>query len=104
MEGGLTREETSLSNTEEPAGRKEAGKVGAQTHERHDHAPDDDDSGEEDAGCESLEQGVGGGLEDGVADEEDGERHVVVGPAHLEVIFHAGETRIANVGSVKEGE
>ncbi|GJD04251.1 hypothetical protein ColKHC_13076 [Colletotrichum higginsianum] len=98
-------EEAGLGDAEEPAGGEQAGEVGAEAHERHDGAPGDDDAGEEEARRQALEQGVGGGLEDGVADEEDGEREVVVaGACHAEVLLHAGETGVADVGAVEERE
>ncbi|GKT76356.1 hypothetical protein ColTof4_08779 [Colletotrichum tofieldiae] len=99
-----TREESSFSDAKEPTSSEQTGKVGAQAHERHDGTPDNNDASEEDSGCEALEKGVGGGLEDGIADKEDCEREVVVGALHVEVLLHAGETGIANVGSVEERE
>lgn len=76
----------------------------AQTHEGHDDTPGDDDACEEDARGQTLEEAVGDGLKEGVADEEDGERHVVIASHHAEFSFHVLETGISNVGSVEEGE
>jgi hypothetical protein len=54
-----TREQTSLSNSEEETARVQAGLVGDDTHEGHDDAPHEDDAGEEDAGRPSLDSNVG---------------------------------------------
>lgn len=99
-----TREETSLGDTEKPAGSKETCVVLAETHEGHDDTPDHDDASEEDTGCQSLQQSVGDGFSDGITNEEDGQGHVIVSIDHPQVKFHALQTSIANVCSIKEGE
>lgn len=74
------------------------------THESHDGTPRDDDAREEDAGSQALEKTVGNWFKEGITDEEDGEGDVVISRSHIQIIFHACETGITDVGSVKKRE
>lgn len=40
------------------------------SHQSHDRAPGQDDACEKDAGCKSLEEGIGYWFEDSIADEK----------------------------------
>jgi hypothetical protein len=95
-----TREQTSLSDTEEETAGVEASLVRDDTHEGHDDAPHKDDAGEEDAGRPSLDGDVGQRLEAGVRDEENGQGDVVVGAMHMERLLHVRHTGVSNVGPV----
>lgn len=76
----------------------------AEAHEGHDQSPDDDDGGEENARRKELQECIREGLEDGVGDEENRQRHVIVGAGHPKVGFHASKSCISDVGSIEEGE
>ena len=57
--------------------------------------------GEKEAGSEALEQDVGDRVE-GVSNEENRERHVVLRIRHMQVLLETFDLRIANVGSIQE--
>jgi hypothetical protein len=76
--GTLTGKETRFSHSKHESGGKQALVVGNKAHQRHDDAPGKHDGCEEDPGCQSLQQGIGDWLENGVRYEEDGQRDVVL--------------------------
>ena len=96
------REETSLSDTEEPTASEETSLVVDNTHEGHNDTPGEDDGGEEDAGRPPLDQDVGQGLEASVGDEEDCEGVVVIAATHVQVRLHLRNTGVTDVCAVQE--
>ena len=98
------REETGFGDTKEETAGVQAGLVVDHTHEGHDGTPDEDDGGKEDTRRPALDGDVGEGLKSGVGDEEDGQCDIVVGATHVERLLHVGDTGIANVGAVEEGQ
>lgn len=61
------------------------------------------DHGEEDARAHLLEQHVCERFEERVADEEDGERGIVLAIRHFQVRLQAVDFGVADVGPVEEG-
>lgn len=99
-----TGEEASFCDSEEPTSSQETREVVAKTHEGHDDAPHEYDAGEEDARGHALEESVGDRLEQGIADEEDGQGEVVVRSVclHAKITLKSSQSRIANVCSVEK--
>lgn len=75
----LTREEASFGDAEHKARREKTSVAGDQAHQCHYTAPGKDDAGEEDPRCQTLQQSVRKWLEKRVRNEEDRERHIVLG-------------------------
>jgi len=97
------REEAGLGEPEEPARRHQAAEVVRQAHGGHDDAPDDHDGGDEDGGPETLQGDVGGRLEDGVGDEEDGQGGIVLAARDVQRLLQAVQPGVADVGPIEEG-
>jgi len=96
-------EEAGLGEPEEPTGGHHAAEVVRQTHGDHDDAPNDHDGGDEDGGPEALQGDVGGRLEDGVGDEEDGQGGVVLAAGDVQGLLQAVQPGVADVGPIEKG-
>ena len=85
----LTREEASFGDAEHKARREKALVVGDQAHQCHYTAPGKDDAGEEEPRCQTLQQSVREWLEKRVRNEEDCERHIVLGAFNrVRIAYH----------------
>lgn len=65
--------------------------------------PEDDDAGNEDTRARPLQQDVRQRLEDGIRDEENGQRVIVFRVGHVEGLLQALNFGIADIGAVEEG-
>jgi len=93
-----------LRNAEEEARAEQALVVPHDTHERHDRAPGDHDSGQPPARAQLLEEQIAGHLEGGVAEEENSQAEVVLVARHVQILLQALDLRVADVAAVEEGE
>lgn len=117
-----TGEQAGLGSTEEPSRGHETRPVLDKAHSKHACAPNDaifisldcwmdpsnavpshlHDDGNKDGGAGSLEQEIGQSLKNGIGDEEDCERRIVLRRRHGNVLGEVGHLGVADVCAIEE--
>lgn len=65
---------------------------------------DSHDDGDKDGRAQLFEQNVGQGLKHGVRDEEDGQGGIVAGYSESQILTHAGDLSVPDIGTIQEGQ
>lgn len=99
-----SRKQPSLRQAQEKPRSRQSSKIMNQAHAHHANAPKDHDDGQEDGRSEALEQYIREWFEDGIGDEEDCKRGIVIPRSHVQILLQAGDTSITDVCAVEEGD
>jgi hypothetical protein len=100
----LTREETSLEDTENETERKQSMPLLDEPKADHDRPPDDDDGRQEDTGANLSQNNGGRRLKRDVCDEEQQDNETVSLAGELQVNTHTSHHGNTKVGPVHQGD